>query len=395
MIDASNVVIYMSDSVRLDSTPQRIREMGNTVKTIASSPHTPTSLASMLTGLWLPEHGVRGFNDTLPESVPTILDKFPNQGLSDVGGELNDHMLGEFFNDTIYNYLFQRYSRLPLSKVDEPFCWFMRDPGGHAPYGHWDTDMNALVSVPDFYDEHAGDKEYLREKYEEGLDSSVKRFEKYVLEPLKQRGILDDTLVIFLSDHGELLGEYGHVSQSYPITPELVNVPTTFIHPDIPESSPEITSHVDLPNTIAQLLGVEGLEASTGTSIFDDDYDRSTAYCLYDRRFPSFRGKFNYKIDSMWDDNGGHVFVRSGTWANTKLAMGYLGRISAGKHLRRTRNIQGLKLLYADEKTWGSPGFSSEDADKELQSLNEGSISSTNISMTDDTEDRLKDLGYL
>jgi hypothetical protein len=395
MNNINNVVIYMSDSIRWDYTPDEISDMGVSVKTIASSPHTPTSLASMVSGLWLPQHGVRGFTDTLTERVDTILDEFPNKGLSNVGGELNDRMLGEFFNDTIYNYLFDRYPRLSLNNIEEPFCWFMRDPGGHAPYGNWDEDMNALVSVPDFYSEHAGDTKYLREKYQEGLESSVERFRKYVTSPLKERDILDETLIIFLSDHGELLGEYGHISQSYPISPEIVYVPTVFIHPDIDSTDAEIMSHVDLPNTICDLADIDRLSQSDGHSVFSNNYEREHGYCLYNRPFPSFFGEFSYKVDSMWDEDGGHVFVRSNAWSNTKLLMGYLARISAGKHLRRKRNLRGIKLLFSEHEKWGKPGFSKSEADEKLQDINAESIESVTKSMDQDTEERLKDLGYL
>jgi arylsulfatase A-like enzyme len=45
----------------------------------------------------------------------------------------------------------------------------------------------------------------------------------------KLRGILDDSLVIFTSDHGELLGEYnGLYHHQTPVVPELVYVPLAF-----------------------------------------------------------------------------------------------------------------------------------------------------------------------
>ncbi|MXV61864.1 sulfatase-like hydrolase/transferase [Natronorubrum sp. JWXQ-INN-674] len=395
MIDASNLVIYMSDSIRWDSIPEEIQKKGEGFKTISASSHTPTSIASMLTGQYLPQHGVGGFTDVIPEETPTILDQFEHSGLSDVGGMLNDDHLGKFFNETIYDYPLQRYDRLSLDDIQEPFGWFMRDPGGHAPYGRWDMDMNAEISVPDFFTEHAGDTENLRKMYEKGINDSINRFEKYVLQPLKDRDLLDDTLIIFLSDHGELLGEYGHVSQSYPMCPEIVYVPTFYIHPDLPSIDIDITSHVDLPVTVSHLLDKEPFSDTPGSPIFDPEYDRETAYCLYNRRFPSFQGEFNYRIDSKWDKDGGHVFVRSNIWSKIKLTIGYLTRISAGKHLRKTRNPTGFKLLFSDQKTWGSPDFPIEQSDKELGSIDQHLAEKVERAMTKDTEDRLKDLGYL
>lgn len=395
MIDADNVVIYMSDSIRWDALPAEINDMGIALETISASSHTPTSIASMLTGYYLPQHGVRGFSDSIPEQIPTILDHFESTGLSAIGGEFHDEQLGRFFNETIYDNVLSRYPRIPLSDIEAPFCWFMRDPGGHAPYGNWDEDMNALMTVPEFYEEHAGDTSILETKYLEGIDASVDRFQKHVIEPLDDRGLLEDTLIVFLSDHGELLGEYGHVSQSYPICPEVVSVPTVYIHPELPDAEGSLVSHVDMPETIAHLLDRDRFDDTPGLSVFSPQFDRQTGYCLYNRTFPSFRDEFKYRIDSMWDENGGHVFNRSTFWEKTKLTLGYLLKISAGKHLRRTRDLEGFRLLFTDRRTWGTPGFTVEQADAELQAINEEPIETTGRTMSADTEEQLKDLGYL
>jgi len=395
MIEAKNVVIYMSDSVRWDSCPEEILDMGVGLRTISASSHTPTSIASMLTGQYLPHHGVRGFTDAIPEQVPSILDQFDAHGLSDIGGEFNDDHLGQFFNETVYDNVLNQYPRISLSEIDPPFCWFMRDPGGHAPYGNWDKEMNALTTVPDFYDYHAGDTEELYMRYQEGINSSVDRFQRHVLKPLREQGLLEDTLIVFLSDHGELLGEYGHVSQSYPVCPEVVYVPTVYIHPNLPNSEAEITSHVDVPKTIAHLLGIDAFHDTPGESVFKTQYNRSTGYCFYNRTFPSFRGEFNYRIDSMWDADGGHVFVRSNAWDCTKLLLGYLTKISAGKHLKRSRNPHGFRLLFSSQETWGTPNFSVEQANRELKDARKQTIEKPGRSMSDNAEDRLKDLGYL
>ncbi|TKX83077.1 DUF229 domain-containing protein, partial [Halorubrum sp. SS5] len=74
----------------------------------------------------------------------------------------------------------------------------------------------------------------LRREYRKGVQASAERFLERI-GTLKNRGILDETLVIFLSDHGELLGEYGgFYGHILPATPELVHVPCTFIHPSLP-----------------------------------------------------------------------------------------------------------------------------------------------------------------
>lgn len=393
-IDAKNVVIFMSDSIRYDSHPKEIESQGLTFRTIASSLHTPTSIASMLSGEYLFNHNIRGFTDVFQENTQTILDCFPNQGLSNVGGSFNDPMQGQFFNDTIYNHLLRRYEMISLSEMEEPFGWFMRDPGGHTPYAGWDEELNVNQSVPEFYDEYAGDEEEMERLYEKGIDDSVERFKRYVIEPLRERGILEDTLVVFLSDHGELLGEYGHVGQSYPACPEIVYVPMTFIHPDLPtEVSDDLARGIDLPDSIASLLDIDPPESTDGVSAPDGESPEQ-GYSLYNRSFPSFVGDFNYEIRSIWDEDGGHVFNTSSLWSKLKLTAGYTTKIAAGKHLRRSRNPLGFKLLLENERTWGTPQISRDEAWDELETL-EGTSQSAGGKIDEAARENLEDLGYL
>ena len=96
----------------------------------------------------------------------------------------------------------------------------------------------------------------LRAQYKRSIETSIRHFEKR-LQILQDQDLISKTLVIFTSDHGELLGEYGGlVDHGRPPCPELIYVPTIFIHPSI---APEIIEtnimrHVDLYPTIASIL---------------------------------------------------------------------------------------------------------------------------------------------
>ena len=76
------------------------------------------------------------------------------------------------------------------------------------------------------------------------------------MDVLGDRGLAEETLVIYTSDHGELLGEYGFFGHTHLATPEIVYVPTTFCHPDLePSAEPSLLHHVDLLPTVASVLG--------------------------------------------------------------------------------------------------------------------------------------------
>lgn len=391
MAQIRNVTIFMSDSVRWDSHPSEIEEMGETVRTIASSLHTPTAITSILTGRYLPHHGVRGFTDEIGNELDTILDFFPNAALSDESGD---------FNDEIYDILLNRFASQSLDDISPPFAWFMRDPGGHAPYDGYDTELNTEATVREFFNDYAGKRSKLQSLYDSSLDSSVQRFHEYVLHPLEERDLLTDTLVIFISDHGELLGEYGHAGQSFPGCPELVYVPMTFIHPDLPDLNNFLARHVDLLPTVCSALETIDEQAAQktarevdGADVFSEATSITHAFSFYDRQFPSFRGEFNYRIESVWDDAGGHVFNKSKLWNKLKLAMGYVGRIPAGKQLLRDRSLEGLQMLLESHREWGSTEMTIGQARRMLSSFD--TTEASELNMSDDTREHLEDLGYL
>jgi hypothetical protein len=390
-----NLVIFMSDSIRWDYHPEEIASKGLTVKTIAGSLHTPTSIATMLTGYHLPGHGVHGFTDVLNPDFSTILDYFTNVGLSAVEGKFNDPQQGAYFNETIYKILLSRYDSVSLSDIEKPFAWFMRDPGAHAPQGNWTEDMVAKMSVQDYYQKYGGKQKKLKSNYQNAIEDSVDRFDRYVIRPLRDRNLLEDTLIVFISDHGEWLGEYGHAGASFPAGPSLVYVPTTFIHPNVSdEDEIKLFRHIDLPRTIAELLD-KNIHQTSGVDALANP---PTYGCnFYSRSYPSFRGYFQYEINSVWDQEGGHVFNRSGNWDNMKLITGYMFKMAIGKHFRRSFNIDGLKLLLEDHRTWDTPSITMDEAASTLASIKNDSHGNnqTEPDLDNEIETHLRNLGYL
>lgn len=387
MTSIRNVVVFMSDGLRWDTHPESIRKQGVTYRTISSSLHTPTSIASMLSGEYLPGHNVRGFTEPFEDDTTTILDTFPNRGKSNFGGN---------FNNEIYSFLLGRYDSISLKDIEEPFCWFMRDPGGHAPYGGFDENLESQLSVDDYLKKHAGDREQMWEDYRRGINDSVARFETHVLETLRKRGIEEKTLVVFVSDHGQMLGEYGHVGESYPAAPEVVYVPITFVHPSLEAHDADaLFRHVDLPDTVAGYLDADfDLGRTDGVDQTNINNPPKYGLSLYDRPYPSFNGQFHYTLRSVWGANGGHVFNESSTWDKMKLLGGFLTSIPAGRQLRKSRRLEGLRYLLRNQYSWGNPPMTVEEAKETLDSVDLASERS-NLDLDGDAKRNLEDLGYL
>jgi arylsulfatase A-like enzyme len=115
-----------------------------------------------------------------------------------------------------------------------------------------------LLEIPEIRQRYAQEVEY--------VDGEIGR----LLAGLEERGMMDDTLVVFLSDHGEGLGNHnhtGHVSQLYDT---LVHVPMIFVWPGrLPQGLviDDPVSLVDFFPTIAELMDLAGPETASGVSL--------------------------------------------------------------------------------------------------------------------------------
>lgn len=103
-------------------------------------------------------------------------------------------------------------------------------------------------------------KTYFRLYYQlqKNVDAQMAR----VLDALEANGLADNTIVLFTSDHGDLLGAHGYLHQKwYQAYEESVHVPLIVSNPKLfpePTAVDTVTSHVDLVPT---LLGLAGLDA--------------------------------------------------------------------------------------------------------------------------------------
>jgi choline-sulfatase len=85
------------------------------------------------------------------------------------------------------------------------------------------------------------------------LDDNVRR----VLEALEDSGAARDTVVIYLSDHGEMLGNHGFWAKSV-MYEDAVGVPLIISGGDVPSGvNPTLVSLTDIPATVEKIVGYE------------------------------------------------------------------------------------------------------------------------------------------
>ncbi|QIO20868.1 sulfatase-like hydrolase/transferase [Haloarcula sp. JP-L23] len=386
--EVKNICVFVADALRWDYLPKSIRERGLTCKTVAASLTTHTSLPSMVTGLWPERHGVFSWRGQVPE-VSSLLEH--------PGFDCGYFMPGDegTINDGTFSVLRQD-ERRQLESLNSPFSYFERHHGGHAPFkaAGWQD------SYEEFIDQFSGDSAKHRHWYQKAVEGTVTDFENR-LSILREMDELENTLIVFTSDHGEYLGEHGLVDHSSPLRPEAAYVPTVFFHPELPngESAEGIMRHVDLYPTLLSATGEEIPDHVNGVDLFEKSpeqgYTVSTMNQYIRKKVVSFHDAIG-----VWDEAGGRVLNRTNL---TKRPLSVLGLIAApgwqATHLRRTPGnfLDAVFHYLQSRRTYDNPGFGWEVVEKwkkEHQEMNPiQEIESSEIS--GETESRLEDLGYL
>ena len=91
-----------------------------------------------------------------------------------------------------------------------------------------------------------------------------------ILDAIRAKGIEDDTLVLFTSDHGELLGDHGLLFKGPFLYDCLIKVPMIMKWPGvIPKGARfrQLTEHVDLAPTMLDFAGVRAGTGMQGMSM--------------------------------------------------------------------------------------------------------------------------------
>lgn len=391
-IDVSNVYIYIADDVREDFAPIDVLNRGLRFKTIASGIHSPTSISSIVSGTYLPQHHVERFQNTLAGDVPHIVKRddvqtaFSNTMYSRLGLDPSTGMIAQTLDVDVD----------PIERLDEiepPFAYVERGIGGHAPYVERD---NTEVEERYLRDRSDGPRYVFPKEYEMGVADDTEWFLSQ-LERLKARDLLDDTLVIYVSDHGEVLGENGILTHGPPIHPAHVRVPTVFIHPDLPsgQEADGVLRHVDILPTVSSLLGWEWDTPimPAGRDLTREDTARYGC-TFYAAAHSTPLGEKAFRMDSVWTRHGGYVFPQMDPIERALLA-GYHFLEAPWAGYARRHPIEHLAFKLRGTRCHGAPGFSRSEAKRVISETRSLEASEGSDRTNEIPEERLKQLGYI
>lgn len=387
-LDVSNVYIYVGDAVRWDALPEEIDRRGTTIKTVSASIHTPTSFASIMSGRYLPTHGVKDFSLALSQDLPSLLTSGPEN--TAFVNSINRVFNTDAENKSILNETLGVEFSSPevLDDIASPFVFLERGRGGHAPYG--DFEGNGWEY---FADRGNTDTNQYEREYHRGVAKDRDWFFSRI-ETLANRDMLDDTLVIYTSDHGELLGERGLLGHNGPIHPKLAYVPTVFIHPELDDVTVDsgVFRHIDLLPTVESLLERESDGVShPGVDISSQPLaDLGACYYAKTYKHRVVGGEIAY--ESVWDDQGGHSFATSTRLSRLKVWLGKLAMSPKRKFMLNHVFRNGPWYL-SNHATFNKPSVTKQAAREYLKKVEAQEVGPNRELQVD--EEQLRDLGYM
>jgi len=321
----NNVILISVDTLRADhlGTYGYVKDISQGIDSfsrdsilfknaIAQAPDTLRSHASMFTSLIPTHHGASrspkfGSQSPLPKNILTLAEILKGQGYSTVsyndGGQvaavfgLNQGFdIYKSFESRKFSEIFKAAIRWLENHRTEKFFMFLHSYEVHVPYT---PEARFLKLLEDHYSGHlsspnsrhlpshihgkivqkinerklemsAKDLEHIINTYDAEIMSMDESFDDFI-EYLKTRGIYDDTIIVFTSDHGEEFYEHGWVGQhSHTLYDELLKVPLIIKLPNSQDAGEVVESQVrsiDIAPTVLEILGIDVPSQFEGTSL--------------------------------------------------------------------------------------------------------------------------------
>jgi choline-sulfatase len=305
-----NILLYVVDTLRadhlgmygydepvspaLDNFVTQATVFGNAV---AQSSWTRASMASIFTGLWPLKHATNGRKDILDAGATTLAEVLREAGYVTVAKVRNWNVFPVFG----FRQGFQEFRKVREGKADRlnrlvenwltsrpedrPFFMWVHTVDPHEPYRPPDETRHRFMEEgqekfdldkhPSFKltremskEEQQSIVEYLISLYDAEIAFNDRAFGDLVAL-LEKHGLLDSTVVVFVSDHGEEFLDHGTWGHGRNLYAENLNVPLVIRFPDRGHGIrvDEVVQQIDLMPTLLDYLGLPVPEVVEGRSL--------------------------------------------------------------------------------------------------------------------------------
>ena len=277
---------------------------------LAQSSWTKASMASLWTGLYPAQTGIRRFDDVIPEAARMPAELLREAGFQTVGLWRNGWVAPTFGFAQGFD-VYEKPTTKPMAPelrranptlgnkssddgLVEAAQEFLRVSG----HRRWFLYLHLMDLHEYLYDEESA---LFGTSYSDSYDNSIRwtdRTIEILLETLAALGKLENTVIAIASDHGEAFLERGFEGHARGVYRETTEVPFLLSLPVRLEPGIVVearTRNVDVWPTILDLLGLEPLEGINGRSRLPDilssvsgqardpDYEAGTAIAELDR----------------------------------------------------------------------------------------------------------------
>jgi arylsulfatase A-like enzyme len=293
-----NIVLIVIDTLRADhlGTYGYTRDTSPFIDSLASSgvlferatapsSYTGISIASLFSGRLPSRAGIHGVNARAPADSPTIAERLQSMGYRTALATRHPMVgIGRFTDG---------FDRVEIVESDEmllsttalemagafdggPFFLYAHYFSPHAPY---EPPQEFHARFSDGSLDPINRKEF-RHNYEEniaaghvpghpGFEEMVLRYDAEIaftdhciqtlIDGLRDRGLLENTIVVLTSDHGEEFFEHGYIGHAWTLYEEVTHVPLVLWSEDLfhPARVSDRVSLVDVVPTLWSLLGVD------------------------------------------------------------------------------------------------------------------------------------------
>lgn len=305
-----NVVVYLVDTLRADhlgvygydrpTSPEVDRFARDAVTfeyAVAPSTWTRPSVVSLLTGLRPWVHGVNRREDALSQDVDTLAEILSAAGYQTAAVITNGNVGPDFAVDQgfeVFRYLRESPSRPAVHQLSDrvnqvvfrwlarreeraeerPFFLYVHTTDPHAPYfppapyrkrfaPGVDPELGLIPTITKLIPGRRGDappgmREALISLYDSEIAMNDDSFGRLVDE-LKDRGLYDDALVVFVSDHGEAFNDHGVWDHGRNLYTEELRVPLLVKLPGGEQAGRRFASPVELVDVMPTILELAGL----------------------------------------------------------------------------------------------------------------------------------------
>ncbi|MEN8008125.1 MAG: sulfatase [Candidatus Krumholzibacteriota bacterium] len=310
-----NLIIVLVDTLRADhlhyhgyprDTSPRIDQFAANSQVFlshqASSSRTGPSVASIFTGLFPRSHGVinplTSFDakGVLNKDQTTMAEILSAQGYECFGYTANLNASGRFgFAQGFREYqllitgsatdIRRRAVKVLGESRDRPFFLYLHFMEPHSPY-HAPAGYDSLFVDPEYGGLITGRHRQLDKivvgklkvddadvaQMEALYDQEIRYMDDefgFLVDFLAEQGLGDNTLVVFIADHGEEFLEHGSALHGYTLYQEQLHVPFIIHDPSRPTGQrlDSVTRHVDVLPTLLEMLHINYDQSGQGQSL--------------------------------------------------------------------------------------------------------------------------------